>query len=194
MNKTMEQNDKQLDDLRLQWQAMKIDNQRLEDTNRRLTQSLAAEKAESRQRKLALRYRISGILAIVLLPVLALQIYYDSIAPLWMAWLYGVVGCIMGILDLSFSFYISKDDYLQLPTCEAVRRASKVILWQARLLNLGFVLAFIVLVPLMAHFAFHSAAMVVGGLIGLVLGLTIGLSIYQRNRRLARRMLSDLEG
>lgn len=190
----MEQNDKQLDDLRLQWQAMKIDNQRLEDTNRRLSQRLAAEKAETRQRKLALRYMLHGILAILILPLFGIQMYIVGLAPVWMCWLYGIVGFIMGVLNVAFSFYISKDDYLRLPTCEAVRHATKVILWQARLRNMGFVLAFVVVVPLFAHFAFHlGAAIVVGAIAGLVVGLVIGLSIYERNRRLAHRMLDDME-
>ena len=192
MNMNPENN--QLDDLRLQWQALKIDNQRLEEANRKLSQKLAAEKAETRQRKLAGRYRFTGILGIFLLPMIAIEMYTVGLVPVWMCWLYGIVGFILGVLNVSFSFYISGNDYLTLPTCEAVRHATKVILWQSRLRNMGLILAALVVVPLIAHFALHlSAAILIGSIIGLCVGLTCGLSLYSRNRRLARRMLSDFE-
>ncbi|MDE6270192.1 MAG: hypothetical protein K2M12_04975, partial [Muribaculaceae bacterium] len=105
----------QLDDLRQQWQALKIDNRRLEEANRKLSQKLSAEKAETRQRKLALRYRLTGVLGIIMLPLIALEMHADGMAPAWLCWLYGVVGFILGILNVSFSFFISGNDYLTLP-------------------------------------------------------------------------------
>lgn len=189
----MDQNNR-LEDIRSQWQAMKVDGKRLEEANRKLSDRLAAERAGSRQRHLAARYRYAGILSMVLLPVLSVELHEVVDVPSWLCVLYAAVGVALGALNLGFSFFISNSDYLSLSTCDAVAHVRKVLLWQARLRSTGLALAAVVLVPLFVHFAsLDDSILLVSTGVGLVLGAAIGMLIYSRNRRLARRIVAELE-
>lgn len=191
----MDQQDKQLEDLRTQWQTMKLDNERLVDANRRLSQQLSAQRASDRQRTLARRYRVTGLVALVMLPLLAFQLHHVAEVPVWICVLYAVLGIVMGALNLWFSVYVGDKDFISRPTCEALEHVRKVLLWQARLRTAGMTIAFVVLAPLFAHFASleRNVELLVSTGIGLVCGLAIGLTVYRRNRRLAHRMLDDME-
>lgn len=189
----MNQQDKEFEDIRSQWQAMKLDNKRLDETNRELSRKLAAERAGNRRHRLAVRYRATGILSVFLLPLLAMLMTEQAIAPQWICILYAIIGAAMGVMNLAFSFFIDGCDYISLPTNEALRHVHKVLLWQARLRCAGMILAAVVLVPLFAHFAsLDDSILLVVTIVGLAIGLAIGLTIYNRNRRMARKILADM--
>ena len=189
----MESHDNQFDSLRQQWQSMKIDNERLHQTNLRLSRQLAAQRAGTRQQKLAEHYRIIGITAIVLLPFLSLTLYDVLDTPVWICVLYAIVGIFLGSLNLWFSNYVNRTDYILLPTCEAIDHAARVLTYQSRLRIAGTCMAAVVILPMLLHFNnVGGLQLLVAGGVGLAAGAAIGLFIYYRNRRIARAMLDDL--
>ncbi|MDE6453169.1 MAG: DUF4231 domain-containing protein [Muribaculaceae bacterium] len=190
----MEQQHTDLELLRSQWQSLDLDVRRLTDTNRRLMQKLAAERACSKQQRLALQYRISGIVAVVLLPVLATMMYQTLGVSELTAWIYAVGGAAIGIMNICFSYFIGRTDYITRSTCEAIEHAGRVLIWQSRMRIAGYTVAAVVLAPLFYHLSgMDSKSALVGGAIGLVIGLAIGLIIEHHRRRTARMMLADLE-
>ena len=190
----MEPQHNDLEELRRQWQSMKLNSDRLEHTNVRLRRQLAGERADSKQKRLVLRYRIMGLVGFVILPFMALILYRELDAPLWLAWLYGVIGVILSILNLGFSIYVASTDYITCPTAEALTHAHNVVLWQARLLMVGIILAVGVLAPMVMYFvSMDNAAVLIGAFVGLLVGCAIGYIRYNSCRRLARRMIADLE-
>ncbi|MDE6161486.1 MAG: hypothetical protein K2F77_07490 [Muribaculaceae bacterium] len=189
----MNTQENQFEALRQQWQSMKIDNDRLQATNLRLSQQLAAQRAGTRQQKLADHYRIIGIAAMLLLPFLSIALYDILDTPVWICTLYGVIGVIMGALNLWLSYYVTRTDYILMPTCEAIDHAARVLKYQSRLRIAGSSMAAVVLVPMLLHFNHIGGLGLLGAAgIGLAVGVCIGLSVYYRNRRIARAMLDDL--
>lgn len=184
----------QLDALRREWQDIKIDNQRLHDTNRRLTQQLASERAAGRQQRVARYYCILGLVSFVGLPVLAVMLREVLAAPVWLAVLYGAIGVCLAALNFGFGIFTGRSDYLSLPVTEAISHARRVLIWQARLRNVGVLLAVCVVVPIFAHLhLLGENSALAGAIIGIVIGLAIGTAMYLRNRRIVRRALRDLE-
>lgn len=189
----MNTQENQFEALRQQWQSMKIDNDRLQATNLRLSQQLAAQRAGTRQQKLADHYRIIGIAAMALLPFLSIALHDILDTPVWICTLYGVIGVIMGALNLWLSYYVTRTDYILMPTCEAIAHAARVIKYQSRLRIAGTCMAAVVLVPMLLHFNHIGGTGLLGAAgIGLAVGVAVGLSVYYRNRRIARAMLNDL--
>lgn len=191
----MNPHDNELDDIRRQWQSIQTNQQRLESTNRQLMQRLSAERAGTKQHKLAGFYRGMGLTGIILLPVLGYMLYKSGMSiPLWMCILYGCTGIAIGILDILFASFVSRTDYIDMPVKEAIVHAHKVLLYQSRLRNAGMLLAAVVLVPIFFHFYnTGNNSVLIGAATGLVAGLAIGLTLNFRKRRMAKRMLADLE-
>jgi len=190
----MDAHDNELDEIRHQWQSLKVDRQRLEQANRRLSQRLSAERAVSKQKRLSNYYRRIGIASVIILPILAVPLYYIVGMPLWVSLLYAAVGIALGTMNLRFSMFISDTDYITMPTCDAMIHARRVLLWQARLRNLGIILATVVLVPIFMYlYALNNTSGLTGGIAGGAVGVAIGFALYCKKRRAARNMLSDLE-
>lgn len=158
-------------------------------------QRLSAERAGTKQHKLAGFYRGMGLTGIILLPVLGYMLYKSGMSiPLWMCILYGCTGIAIGILDILFASFVSRTDYIDMPVKEAIVHAHKVLLYQSRLRNAGMLLAAVVLVPLFFHFYnTGNNSVLIGAATGLIAGLAIGLTLNFRKRRMAKRMLADLE-
>lgn len=190
----MNAQDKELDDIRRQWQTMKLDNERLREANLKLSQQLSTQKACDKQRKLAAFYKRIGITSMVALPMLAFPLSYVLNAPLWLCLMYGGMGLVFGVMDLCFASFVEKTDYITMPVCEAMVHAQLVILWQARLRAIAMALAAVVLFPLFFHIdAMGERHVMYGAVVGLVIGLALGLLMYYDKRRMAKKMLADLE-
>lgn len=190
----MDANNNQLDDIRRQWQEMQIDARRLEDTNRRLSVRLSAERASTQQQQLSRYFLRIGAIGVVLMPSLAYLLYHSISAPLWLAILYAIIGLALAAINFGFGVFVGKSNYISLPTCEAVAHARRVLLWQSRLRNIGIALAAIVLLPLLWYLYESSVEGVfIGGVIGGVVGGILGILQYRKKRKAMRRMLSELE-
>lgn len=183
----------ELEGLRSQWQSMKINCDRLEKTNEKLSRQLSAERAVSKQEKLARHYRRIGLLSFVLLPILSWPLREVVEVPVWMCVAYALAGVVFAVLDLSFSNFVQKSDYISLPTCEAIEHAARVLVWQARIHVAGIAVALIVIVPMFMHFYSIDTEVMWGGVAGGVIGAAFGVYLCLRYRRMARRMLADLE-
>lgn len=183
----------ELEGLRSQWQSMKINCDRLDKANEKLSRQLSAERAVSKQEKLARHYRRIGLISLVLLPMLSMPLREVVEAPVWMCVVYALAGVVFAVLDLSFSSFVQKSDYISLPTCEAIAHAARVLVWQARIHVAGIAVAVVVIAPMFVHFYSVGKEILWGGVAGGVIGAAIGLSMFMRYRRMARRMLADLE-
>ncbi|MDE6109815.1 MAG: hypothetical protein K2L99_08215 [Muribaculaceae bacterium] len=184
-----------LDDIRREWQSLSADTKKLAEANRILVERLAAEKATSKQQNLRRQYLIFAVVSFLLLPALAYVGLYDLLeAPLWLCVLYAAGGVFFGITDLCFVRMIGSVDYIELPTCEAVAHASRMILWQARLRAIGIAAAVVIVAPLFVFmYRMGKPDVLIGGIAGLVIGAVLGTLKYNSLRRTARRMLADLE-
>lgn len=184
-----------LDDIRREWQALSADTRKLAEANRILVARLAAEKATSKQQNLRRQYLAFAVVSFLLLPTLAYTgLYLLLDAPLWLCWLYAAGGLFFGVCDLCYARMIGSVDYIGLPTCEAVAHVSRLILWQARLRAMGIATAVVIVAPLFWFmYQMNKPDVLIGGAAGLVIGAVLGTLKYNSLRRIARRMLDDLE-
>ncbi len=183
----------ELDILKKQWQQVKIENDKLTEANDRLARRLADGQVSTIQDKLVrshARLQYVGLL----LPLLAILIYYQLQMPLWVAVLYALFGVVMSVLNILFVNYIKEEQLVTLPVADALRRAAVIKDRQTKLLMCGIVGGVVVL----AVFFFFildvddSGATLLGAILGLGVGLAISIPKCLRERRMARKLYDSL--
>lgn len=188
-----------LDDLKDKWQKLEVRADRLEEDNRRLAAELARGRVQSVKTKLVRHYRIA-FYQCFMLPVFAptLVVVLDF-AP-WVAWVYGIFGLVMAVLNGLFARSIEKTDIISLPVAEALKEAIRMRTRHRRLRTAGIIMCIVVISSMFGQVigvddgSFFFDGMVSGMIIGLVIGIPLGLVKEFRARRLIRRMREELEG
>lgn len=181
-----------IDELKSQWQELRLRVDRLEDNNIRLAQQLAAGKAVASKQQLATTY-LRGAITGMILPVIAPLLVTLLEFPRWIAVCYALFGLIMSVANLCMRSYILKADYMSLPVIQALENALNIKLRMRRLrfvsMSMGaIVIASIVFELLDKNDTYMSA----GFVIGLICGLFIGIIKWRQQSRLSRRMIEEL--
>ena len=177
-----------LEQLRNTWQKARVNSELLETDNRKLAESLAAGRAQTARDKLAGYYRRSFIVAL-LLPALSPVLDF----PVWIAAVYASFGVVMGILNLCFSNYIKRCDYLAQPIVSALADAVKIARYQRYLrsfgISMGGALIATMFFDAVDHSEFH---IIIAFIVGLVLGVIIGIIKFRWMSALTRQMQDEL--
>ena len=180
-----------LDKIKSEWMSLKVENESLQLKNKELTRRLVEERVVSNQQKLARSYRI-GYIGLYF-PLLALLLYNVIHASVTLCVIYAVYGIILGSFDLWFMNYITKVDYITLPTVDALAHASKVVIYQNWATIASIIAGICVLAPFFYEISlFGDDSIIWGGVIGGIIGGSIGARKCISNHRIARRMLAEL--
>ncbi len=180
-----------LDEIKSEWLALKVENASLQQKNKELTRRLVDARIANNQQKLAKNYRI-GYMGLCF-PLLAWLLYQLIHPSVYLCIIYSVYGIILGLFDLWFMDFIKKADYTTISTINALEHASKVVIYQ----NWATIASIIACIGVLALFFYEMAQLgadniIWGGVIGGVIGGIIGTRKCIDNHRLARRMLSEL--
>ena len=180
-----------LDKIKAEWAALKIENSDLQRKNIELTRRLATTSVANNQQKLARSYRIGYMgFAFPGLAVIMYQLIHASVA---LCIIYAVYGLILGSFDLWFMRFIKKVDYTTIPTVDALEHVSKVVIYQNWATVASLIAGACVLVPFFYEMSLlHEESVVWGGIVGGIIGGTIGAIKCIKNHRLARQMLAEL--
>lgn len=180
-----------LDKIKAEWTALKIENIELQQKNIELTRRLVNTRVVNNQQKLARSYRIGYIG--FFFPFLAWTLYQLVHPSVAFCIIYSVYGIILGIFDLWFMSFVKKADYTTLPTVEALEHASKVVIYQNWATIASLISCIVVLIPFFYEMSLMEEESVIwGGIAGGVIGAIIGACKCINNHRLARQMLSEL--
>lgn len=188
-----------LDDLKDKWQKLEVRADRLEEDNRRLAAELARGRVQSVKTKLVRHYRIAFCQCFMLPLFAPTLIVVLDFAP-WVAWVYGIFGIVMAVLNGLFARSIEKTDIISLPVAEALKEAVRMRTRHRRLRTAGIIMCIVVISSMFGQVigvddgSFFYDGMVSGMIIGLVIGIPLGLVKEFRARRLIRRMREELEG
>lgn len=181
-----------LEQLRNTWQKARVNSELLETDNRKLAESLAVGRAQTARDKLAGYYRRSFIVAL-LLPALSPVLVKVLDFPVWIAAVYASFGVVMGILNLCFSNYIKRCDYLAQPIVSALADAVKIARYQRYLrsfgISMGGALIATMFFDAVDHSEFH---IIIAFIVGLVLGVIIGIIKFRWMSALTRQMQDEL--
>ena len=180
-----------LDKMKAEWTALKIENFELQQKNIELTRRLVNSRVVNSQQKLARSYRI-GYMGFIF-PLLALFLYRLLHPSVTLCVIYSVYGLLLGSFDLWFMSFVKKADYTTLPTVEALEHASKVVIYQNWATIASLIAGIGVLIPFFYEMSLLGEESVIwGGVVGGVIGAIIGAHKCINNHRLARQMLSEL--
>lgn len=181
-----------LEQLRADWQRVRLDAEGLEATNRILSERLARKKTLTIQDELSARLRRISWVGLAF-PPLAFVMFHQLELPLWLCVVYTVFGLVMATLNRILGDYVSSVRLVELPVAEALRRATYIKVRQQQLRALG-VAAGLTVVGLLMMELLETAndAVVLGAVAGLVFGLAIGIPRCIKNARLARRLIDSL--
>lgn len=181
-----------LDNIKNEWKNLSVKDEWLTDKNRELASKLASERASNYQQKLSRSYRI-GFVGFAF-PFLAVTMRHAFDASIMLCVIYSLFGLAVGGYDLWFMHFISKSDYVSMPTVEAMSHASKVVKYQNRATVISILAMIMVLIPLFYEMCkFGDYSIVYGGVAGLIIGLILGIRKCIINHRNAKRMLSELK-
>lgn len=182
----------EIDELKKQWQSLKIKVDSLEADNRRLASELANGRIQTTRSKLVRLYRISGVAGFVL-PLLAplmVKIGFEG----WLAVVYGAYGILLGCLNLCFAWSIENARLIDAPVVEALRKAILIRRRQVAIRTFGIVLGIPVLVSMFMQAADNSGvAMIEGMVAGLVVGVIIGVKKAFEANRLGKSLQEEIE-
>lgn len=174
------------------WNRTKVDNDRLRQANRQLSEQLATAKAGSLQDAFARRVRNYSIIAL-LLPLIAPMLYYVLSMPLWVSVVYSLFGVICFAINFWLFRYIKAYRLASMPVLQAVTRATKIRYYQIRTRIACIVLGLPVIVILLALlYDSGDAAIIISAFVGLVIGLAIGITKLMTDLSYTRRMLAAL--
>ena len=95
----------------------------------------------------------------------------------------------------SLARYIEKSDFLTLPVLPAIQRATKIRMFQRRILCISIPFGLIVVIPLFKFFYESPGGFsaLVGGIIGGIVGLIIGIRKEIRFFRTSRHLLRTIQ-
>lgn len=180
-----------LDEIKSEWLALKVENATLQQKNKELTRRLVDARVVSNQQKLAKNYRI-GYMGFCF-PLLAWLLYQLIHPSVTLCIIYSLYGIILGAFDLWFMDYIKKADYATISTIDALAHASKVVIYQ----NWATIASIIACIGVLVLFFYEMAQfgadnIIWGGVIGGIIGGIIGARKCISNHQLARRMLAEL--
>lgn len=179
-----------LEQLRLQWQQLKLENLALSEQNRCLTNRLAKQNIRTHQQKLANNYRSLGTLGFIF-PLLAWMLYEVVHCSIGMAIAYSIYGIALGAVQHWFSHFVREADYISLPTVEAIAHARKVVRYQRNMTVASIICMVAVIVPLFYELSFMDQSVIEGGIVGGIIGGAIGLMRCIKNFRHANAMLNE---
>lgn len=180
-----------LDKLRNSWKSLGTDSDALEPVNRRIASELAKGRAVNAQQKLARNYSrsgLAGVLVVLLAPVLVMVLEL----PVMYAYIYGIFGVIMGLLNYRFSLQISKADYIALPVVEAMKSILSLRRDWIRLHIAGYTMGVIVLLTLLYGLLDLGSDAVAGFYVGLAASIPLVYFKERQNLRLIRSMQEEI--
>lgn len=180
------------EDIKRNWQML---NRKVEELDLRtidIARNLAISKSQTLQQRLSKRYRAQAIFGF-LLPVLSPMIVMLGL-PVWVSVVYGLVGVILGLINLRFSHFISDKDYAFMPIVDAMAHAIKVLRRQIQVVRLGYLLALLIVAPLLYEiWELGETDLFIGACVGGLAGGIMGLYKQRVNNRIARQLVKTLE-
>lgn len=182
----------EIDELKKQWQSLRVRVDSLEADNRRLASELAAGRIQTTRSKLVRLYRLNGLCGF-LLPLLAplmVKIGFED----WLAIVYGVYGILLGCLNLWFSWSIGKADLIGTPVVEAVSKAIAIRKRQNVIRIVGIVFGAPVIASMFMQAADKSPDSMLAGMgAGLIVGLLIGIKKARQASKLGKSLQQEIE-
>ncbi len=185
----MQDNLEQLKDI---WNRTKVDNDRLRQANRQLSEKLAKEKAGSLQDAYARRVRNYSIFALML-PFISPMLCTMLNMPVWVAVVYSLFGVFCSAVNLWLYRYVKACPLVSLPVLQAVTRATKIRYYQIRTRIACIIIGLPIIVILLAMlYNSGDAILIISAFVGLAIGLAIGISKLLTDLSYTRRILAAL--
>ncbi len=181
-----------LDQIKNEWSALKIENSTLHQKNIELTHRLVTERVCTNQQRLAKNYRMGY--AGFGFPLLAYLMYMVIGTPVWLCVVYSLFGIVIGCYDVWYMRFVKQTDYTSVPTVEAINHASKVVIYQNRA-TIYSIIGTLALLAAMFYeiFIISGEEVLLGGIVGAIVGGIFGTIKCIQNHRLARRMLDEIK-
>lgn len=181
------------DRIKCEWQSLTMENAILKQKNIELARRLVSRNVTNNQQRLARSYRIGYIG--FLFPLLAyFGLYHVIGGSVTLCVIYSIFGWLLGTFDLWFMSYIKSANYASMPTVDALKHATKVVVYQNWATIISIIGCIIIMVPLFYALSQHDEESVLaGGIIGAVIGCTFGAIKCINNHRLARSMVAELK-
>lgn len=181
-----------IDELKTQWQELRLRVDKLEDNNARLAHQLAAGKAVNYKHQLAKTFQ-RGIVVSCVLPILAPLVVTVLNFPLWIAICYALFGVIMVCGNIWIRNYIMKADYMSLPVLQALENAINLKLRMRRLRILSVTIGSGVILSMLVEIIYKTdTAITTGFVVGLVIGTILGIIKWREQSRLSRQIIEEL--
>lgn len=181
-----------LEELKNKWQSLKVNNDRLEAANRRLSSELMNHRVTSLQDRLKKRIgRFRWVGAV--LPLFAPFLYFMHGFPVWLTVAYAAFGLMMFVLNTLLYSYIDECQLASMAVIDAVRRATMIKIYQRRIRVVGLLIGIPLLIAIFIMLlGGDDTYVIVGACVGAAFGGAIGLAKAVENATLARRILSSL--
>lgn len=186
--------DTTLESLRKAWRNTTVSTSVVDNATRTIGPQLHSRRSVGIARRLARDY-YRMLWPCLLIIALCAPMYYMLHTPLWLTILYGAFGLVQGAVLFCLARYIDKSDFLTLPVIPAIRRATKIRMFQRRILCLSIPFGLIVVIPLFKFFYESPGGFsaLVGGIIGGIVGLIIGIRKEIRFFRTSRHLLRTIQ-
>ncbi len=184
--------DKDLEELKRQWQQMSIKVDELSRANDRLADRLAGERVKSMQDRLASNIRRISMFGL-LLPILAPMLYAVLHLPMWVCVAYAMFGILMMIVNRMFVRFINSSRLTELPVVDAIERAMVIKIRQQRIRWFGVCMGVAIIALLFYSLPDgNNTEILIGGAVGLLIGGAICVKQACDNARLVRRIINSL--
>lgn len=181
-----------IDDFKESWKALIIDNERLREANKDLSEKLRGQRVDSLQQQLARRvgrYRWISLF----LPALAPSVYYVLELPLWFCIAYAFFGILMLVVNYMLFSYINKFQLASMAVCDAQTRAAKIHLAMLRSRLVGILVGMpLIIMMLIYFFNDNDMGIIISAIIGAVAGIIIGAGKMIKDISITRKMQAEL--
>lgn len=184
-----------LDDLKKNWNDLKVDDSVLADENARLRRELTGQRLCSTRDRLRRRLRRMACMALALVIVMpCLGRASQGLLSDWLVAVTCVFITLMGLINLMLSFRLNDIDLSRDTTVEALRKTVAFARLRQWCKAGGMVVGVVIIGMMIYEFAGAGDIWIVyGACAGAVVGLIIGLYIDRSIRRLIKDMIKELD-